>query len=66
MMTTELCYQFALERCRMYLAQLCAANHFASEDNPECIMERDTVVMLLKGLEQDLDILEALADASQG
>ena len=58
MTTNQLCHRLALERCRMYLAQLCAASHLEIEDVGDLTEYMDVMAPLLKGLGQDLDVLE--------
>lgn len=55
--------KMAVERCRMYLAQLHAAHYLGAEGRLENTIQDDTVAALLKGLGQDLDVLEALIDS---
>ena len=58
MRKSQLYSKLAVERCRVYTAQLCAANHFMEDD------AGTTVKALIQGLNQDLDILERYIDAA--
>ena len=60
MITTEIYRQLAIERCRMYVAQLCAANHLNVASVTKLTGQSDTVESLLKGLSQDLEVLEQI------
>jgi len=66
MKTDELYSRMALERCRVYLAQLSAASYFSAEDQGEVYLEVDTISHLIRGLYNNLEILERSFDARQG
>ncbi|MEZ5813867.1 MAG: hypothetical protein R3E13_03990 [Alphaproteobacteria bacterium] len=57
MTASQLYHRLALERCRMYVAQLCAASHFDTDNITDLTEQRDMIAFLLKGLSQDLEVL---------
>lgn len=61
MSTTKLYRKLALERCKLYTAQLCAAAHLGREDHP-VEPEAETFRNLIASLNRDLAMLESLAE----
>ncbi len=61
----QLYHQLAIERCRMYIAQLCAAHYLNVENVPKLSGESKTVESLLKGLSKDLEVLEQILSESE-
>jgi len=58
MTISEFYHKLAIERCRMYVAQLCAAHHLDEGNVAVLELQQDTMASLLKGLSQDLQVLE--------
>lgn len=52
--------RLTLERCRMHVAQLCAATHLHDEGAGFPAIESDVLETMLRGLSQDLCLLERL------
>ena len=59
MSRSQLYSKLALQRCQMYLGQLCAANYLMEDDNQEM------VTTIIKDLNQDLEILERYIDTAE-
>lgn len=65
MSTSQLYSKLALERCRMHVAQLCATTYLQGEDAHISAMQQEVLSALLKGLSQDLDVLEQLIQSEE-
>ncbi len=65
MTTSQIYHQLAIERCRMYVAQLCAANHLDADNLADLNVQKDTVEALLRGLSNDLQVLEQMLDEDE-
>jgi hypothetical protein len=61
MSTTKLYHKLAVERCRMSLAQLCAATHLGPVDGDFKPYEVDTIRSLIVGLDRDISIIDELS-----
>ena len=55
----QLCSKLAVERCRLYTAQLCAAHYLMDRD------EYGAISSLITGLNRDLDVLERCIDSNE-
>lgn len=65
MSTSQLYSKLALERCRMHVAQLCATAYLQGEDERISAMQQEMLSSLLRGLSQDLDVLEQLIQSEE-
>lgn len=54
----ELYCKLAVERCRLSLAQLCAAVHFLCDTDHSPELEVDTIHSLIAQIDRDLAIME--------
>lgn len=61
MSTTKLHRKLAIERCKFYAAQLCAAAHLGDGYDPEG-PEMSTLCSLIASLNRDLTMLERLSE----
>lgn len=61
MSTAKLHRKLAIERCRLYAAQICAAACLSKDDGP-AEPEAETLRSLIASLNRDLAMLETLAD----
>lgn len=57
--------KLALERCRVYLAQLSAASYLSEGIRDEAELEADTVSHLIRGIYSDLELLERSINSSK-
>jgi hypothetical protein len=63
MSTMKLYQKLAVERCRMSLAQLCAAAHFLCENRSLEGFEADTFHSLIAQIDRDMAIIEKITAA---
>lgn len=62
MSQSQLYSKLAVERCRVYVAQLTAVYHLTPEDQEERSSQEQTLHGLLKGINEDLDLIEQNLD----
>lgn len=62
MSTVKLHRKLAIERCKLYAAQLCATAYLSKDDGPAGEPETGTLHSLIASLNRDLEMLEALGE----
>ena len=66
MVKSKLYGKMAVERCRMYLAQLCMAHYLRGEGDTSVCTQKEVVDFLLRELGRDLDVLDDFLDTAEG